>query len=147
MKAYGSPEDIANDSNVDMIVVSVRVGMHYVLTQPALLAGEDLFVEWPLGASSTEARELANIAEAKGVRPVVGLQARASPVVGKLKELIQSRKIGKLLSSTVTSNFADIPADFWPAGAEYFLNMKSGRNVFHIFFAYCLHFQPFCKPC
>ena len=39
VKAYGSPEDIANDPNVEMVVVSVKVGMHNVLTKPALLAG------------------------------------------------------------------------------------------------------------
>jgi predicted dehydrogenase len=57
VKAHGSPEGIANDPNVDLVLVSVKVGTHYALTKPALLAGKDVFVEWPLGASTAEAEE------------------------------------------------------------------------------------------
>jgi predicted dehydrogenase len=137
VKAYGSAEDIANDPDVDMVVVSVRVGMHYALTKPALLAGKDVFVEWPLGASTAEAKELTQLAEAKGVRNVVGLQARASPAVVKVKELIQEGRIGKVLSSTVVALFSGIPTGMWPAGAEYYLDMDSGGNAFVIFFGHC----------
>lgn len=42
VKAYGSPEDLANDPDIDLIVVTVRVAKHYALTKPALLAGKDL---------------------------------------------------------------------------------------------------------
>jgi predicted dehydrogenase len=137
IKAYGSADDIANDPNVDMIVVSVRVGMHYALTKPALLAGKDVFVEWPLGASTAEAKELSQLAEAKGVKTIVGLQARASPFTDKIRELIQSGKIGKVLSSTVTASFAGLPTGKWPAGAEYYLDIDSGGNALTIFFGHC----------
>lgn len=135
--AYGSAEDLAHDANVDMVVVSVRVGKHYALTKPALLAGKDVFVEWPLGANVAEARDLSEIARQKGVRTVVGVQARASPVVVKVKELIASGKIGRVVSSTVVSTFGRLPTGKWPAGAEYYLDMNSGGNCFAIFFAHC----------
>jgi predicted dehydrogenase len=137
VKPYGSPEDIANDLNVDLIVVSVRVGMHYALTKPALLAGKDVFVEWPLGASTAEAEELSQLADAKGVKTVVGLQARASPLVVKIREMVQDGKIGKVLSSTVRGSFAGLPAGKWPAGAEYYLDIDSGGNALTIFFGHC----------
>jgi|SRR5450432_2893491 predicted dehydrogenase len=44
-KAYGSPEDIAKDPNVGLIVISVGVSKHYVLAKPALLTGKDVFME------------------------------------------------------------------------------------------------------
>ncbi len=34
VKAYGSPADIAADSDVDMVVVSVNVQQHYELIKP-----------------------------------------------------------------------------------------------------------------
>ncbi|KAL8845279.1 MAG: hypothetical protein Q9176_000449 [Flavoplaca citrina] len=37
-KGYSSPEDIANDSDVDMVVVSVKPPLHKQLTTPALRA-------------------------------------------------------------------------------------------------------------
>jgi predicted dehydrogenase len=137
VKPYGSPEDIANDPEVDMIVLSVRVGMHYVLAKPVLIAGKDVFVEWPLGASTAEAEELTKLAESKGVKTIVGLQARASPIVVKIRELIQSGKIGKVLSSTVVGSFVGLPVGTWPAGAEYYLDINSGGNSFTIHFGHC----------
>jgi predicted dehydrogenase len=138
VKAYGTPEDIANDPNVDMVAVCVQVGKHYKLTKPALLAGKDVFVEWPLGASTSEAEELNQLAKAKGVKTVVGLQARASPVVTKMKDLIQNGTIGNVLSSIVVSSFSGLPTGMWPSGAEYYLSMNSGGNVFTIYFGHCI---------
>jgi len=51
VKAYGSPEDIANDTDVDLILCSVVITKHYELIKPALLAGKNVFVEWPLAVS------------------------------------------------------------------------------------------------
>src|ERR1700721_2391602 len=47
-KAYGSPQDLANDPDVDLVVCSVRVDRHYDAIIPALEAGKDCFCEWPL---------------------------------------------------------------------------------------------------
>lgn len=48
-KAYSSAEAIANDPDVDMVVVSVKTPLHKELAVPALKAGKMVFVEWPLG--------------------------------------------------------------------------------------------------
>jgi predicted dehydrogenase len=137
VKAYGTPEDIANDPNVDLIVVCVQVAKHYALAKPALLAGKDVFVEWPLGATTAEAEELSQIAKTKGVKTAVGLQAIADPVVAKLKELVQNEDIGKILSSTVECSFSGIPIGMFPAGAEWYLDINSGGNSFTIYFGHC----------
>lgn len=138
VKAYGNPQDLANDPNVDLIVVSVKVAQHYTLAKPALLAGKSVFVEWPLGANTSEAKELAQLAKTHGSKTIIGLQARASPLVLKLKELISSGKIGKVLSSTVISSFGGVPEGKWPVGAEYYLDINSGGNQFSIFFGHFL---------
>lgn len=41
VKTYGSPDDLAKDSSVDLVVVSVNVAKHYPIAKPALLAGKD----------------------------------------------------------------------------------------------------------
>ncbi|KAL8896317.1 MAG: hypothetical protein Q9207_007763, partial [Kuettlingeria erythrocarpa] len=75
-KAYSKPEDIANDPDVDMVVVSVKVAMHKQLAMPALHAKKDVFVEWPLAANLAEAEEMNALAKKQGVKTYVGLQAR-----------------------------------------------------------------------
>ena len=144
-KAYGSAEDLAQDPNVDLVVVSVQVGKHYMLTKPALLAGKDVFVEWPLGVNTAEAEELADLAKAKGVKTIMGLQARASPLVAKIKEVLDSGRIGKVMSTTVVAIFSGIPVDKFPADAAYYLDKDSGGNVLTISLGHCKPFHlPFC---
>ena len=141
VKAYGSPEDIAADPDVDLIVCSVVVTKHYMLTQPALLAGKDVYVEWPLGATTSEAQELMSLAREHGVRTVVGLQARADPLVVKIKELVESGKIGKVISSNVVGAFVGYPAA-WPDNATYYLDANSGGNSLFVYYGHCrsIHF-------
>src|SRR5271170_363322 len=51
VKAYGSPKDLANDSDVDLVVVSVNIMKHYELVRLALLAGKGVFVEWSIAST------------------------------------------------------------------------------------------------
>ena len=121
VKAYGSPSDIAADPNVDLIVVSVKVGAHYALTKPALLAGKDVYVEWPLAATIAESEELTALAKEKGVKTIVGVQARASPLITKLRSILKNNELGTILSSTVNATFSGLPHDMFPVGAEYYM--------------------------
>ncbi|KAG8534391.1 uncharacterized protein KY384_001236 [Bacidia gigantensis] len=129
-KAYSSLEAIAQDKDVDMIVVSVRVPMHHQLTMPALKAGKDAFVEWPLGANLAQAEEMAALAKQKGLKTAVGLQARANPVIQKAKEIIDSGALGRVL----TTNFVGTTTRFinLPEKAVYVNDPKSGADIVSI---------------
>lgn len=137
-KAYGSPRDLASDPDVDLIVCSVRLSKHYDLVKPALLAGKDVFVEWSLAATTAQAEELAEIAKSKKVNTFVGCQARADPLVIKIKEMIENKVIGDVLSSVVTGCFAGLPNP-WPASAAYYQDLDSGGNAFYIYHGHCKH--------
>ncbi|KAI0437428.1 oxidoreductase [Xylaria telfairii] len=137
-KAYADPEDLANDPLVDLVVVSVNVGKHFELAKPALEKKKHVFVEWPLGAGLSQAEELSRLADAAGVRTSVGVQARADPLVRKVKNIIESGQIGKVESSSAWISSAMFPMDKWMEGAEYYLDHKSGGNVFFIYFGHFL---------
>jgi predicted dehydrogenase len=77
------------------------VPQHYDLIRPALEAGKDVFSEWPLARNVAEAEELHQLAKEKGVRTMVGLQARQSPSIIKAKEIVASGKLGKILGTTM----------------------------------------------
>ncbi|CAM1510623.1 Fc.00g009580.m01.CDS01 [Cosmosporella sp. VM-42] len=138
VKAYGSPEDLANDPNVDLVVVSVNVGKHFILTKPALLKNKQVIVEWPLGASLQEAEELTQLAKQQGVKTAVGLQFRADPLIAKVKKLVEGGSIGKITSSVAWGCSSVLPADVWIAEATYYLDMKSGGNEYNIYFGHFL---------
>jgi predicted dehydrogenase len=93
--------ELAKDESVDLVVCTIRVTHHFAAIAPSLLAGKDVFVEWPLGKNLTEAKELLRLKNEGGVKnAIVGLQGRQSPFIKKIKSLVDGGRIGKVLSST-----------------------------------------------
>lgn len=137
VKKYGSPEDIAKDPDVDLVVVSVQVQKHYELVKPALLHGKKALVEWPLAATPAEIDELTDLARKSGAATAVGVQGRAAPIVVKLKEIISSGQIGDVISSTVVISWSRFQTDTWADDVKYYLDMESGGNEFTITFGHC----------
>lgn len=80
-KAYTNAKDIAADPDVDLVVIGVKLPLHYELALPALKAGKDIFMEWPLATNMNQVKELQAAAKRGGGRTIVGLQARASPSI------------------------------------------------------------------
>ncbi|PSN59125.1 NAD-binding Rossmann fold oxidoreductase family protein [Corynespora cassiicola Philippines] len=99
--AHDNPSAIASDPNVDIVAVSVNVLEHYNLIRPALEAGKIVFSEWPLARNLAEAEELTHLAKEKGVRTMVGLQARQDPSILKTKAMVASGKLGRIIGSTM----------------------------------------------
>jgi predicted dehydrogenase len=142
VKAYGSPEELAQDSeNFDLVVCSARVDNHYDTMKPAIARGKECYVEWPLGKDLKEAEELHRIAKKNGnPQMMVGLQARRAPIVNKVKQLIQTGAIGRVLSVNVQSsagNFAAVDAE----GLGRVLNDASiGATMMNIHFAHMVDY-------
>ena len=100
--AYGSDKALNADAEVEAVAVAVRVPAHYELSKNAIEAGKHVFCEWPLGANTKEAEELAALARKKNVRTMVGLQRRASPAYLYMRELIQQGYVGQVLAVNMT---------------------------------------------
>ena len=97
-RAYGSDKALNADPEVEAVLVAVRVPAHYELSKNAIEAGKHVFCEWPLGANTKEAEELAALARKKNVRTMAGLQRRASPAYLYMRELIQQGYVGQVLA-------------------------------------------------
>jgi predicted dehydrogenase len=134
-KAYGSPEDLAKDADVDFVVCNVRVDRHYQLMMPVLEAGKDAFVEWPLGANLQQAEEMLAAAKKSGSKTIVGLQARPSPVTQRIKQLVGDKVIGDLLSSVMNYSVGFV-ADVEPLGVDYMTKKAVGGNLMTILYSH-----------
>ncbi|GLB39662.1 putative oxidoreductase family, NAD-binding Rossmann fold [Lyophyllum shimeji] len=132
---HGSTAHIAGDPEVDLVVVSVKAPSHKDAVLPALDAGKAVFVEWPAGSNLQETTEMAERARAKGARAAVGLQGRHSPVIRKVKELLDSGKIGKVLSTSLISM---MPRDFGAWGprvderSRYIMDPSNGATMLDV---------------
>lgn len=96
--------DLINHPGVDLVVVAVKVPYHHEIISAALDAGKMVFSEWPLGNGLDEAEELTKHAEALGIRTIVGLQARYSPVIRYARDLILEGYIGDVLGTTLVGS-------------------------------------------
>jgi predicted dehydrogenase len=131
-KAYGHPEDLAADPNVDLVVCCVRVDRHHQLTMPALQAGKAVFVEWPLAANVDQAFQMLAAAQKSGSKTIVGLQSRVNPVVQKVKHLVATKAIGELISSNLTFAMG-MAGDTNAKQSGYMADKQLGCNVFTVF--------------
>ena len=87
---------------IDAVVVCLRVPSHYEPTMAALNAGKHVYTEWPLGRTTAEAEEMTALAQAVGVRNMVGLQSRGNPAMLYLKDLVSDGYVGDVLSCHVS---------------------------------------------
>ena len=100
--AFDDWHKMLDHPDIDAVAVVLRVPSHYEPTMAALNAGKHVYTEWPLGRNTAEAQEMADLAQAKGVRNMVGLQARAAPALLYAKELVESGYVGEVLSCHVS---------------------------------------------
>lgn len=100
--AYSDVRALGRDPRVEAALVAVRVPAHHALTKDALDAGKHVYCEWPLGANTEEAEELAALARRKKLVTMVGLQRRASPAYLYMRELVQDGYVGEMLSVNMT---------------------------------------------
>ncbi|CAF0921690.1 unnamed protein product [Adineta ricciae] len=127
-KYYGTPEELAQDRNVDTVVVSVKVPLHKQLIMPAIQQGKNAIVEWPLGRNLQEAEELTALARSKGIKTMVILQARQSSVIKKMNEIVDSGKLGKILSIHIYASGAAWGSAIDTANA-YVANIANGVTL------------------
>ncbi|KAI9737339.1 MAG: hypothetical protein M1834_009493 [Cirrosporium novae-zelandiae] len=138
VKAYGNPEDLAADPDIDLVVSSIRVDRHAGSLIPSIKSGKAVFVEWPLEANYAKAKELADLVKAHRVRNVVGLQGGFSPIAKKAKAIIECGDIGRVESSTMVamnSGGATVSSH-----VGYFVDRKVGGNMFTIAFGHGMEF-------
>jgi len=100
--AFDDYHELIDHPDIDAVAVSLRVPAHYEPTMAALNAGKHVYTEWPLGRTTAEAKEMADLAQAKGVRNMVGLQARANPGILFVKDLVSSGYVGDVMSCHVS---------------------------------------------
>jgi len=81
---------------VHAVAIATPVRTHYELARRALEAGKHVLVEKPLTQRVEEAEELCALAEKKGLVLMVDHIFVYSPPVQKMKEIVDSGRLGKL---------------------------------------------------
>jgi predicted dehydrogenase len=127
---FSDHEQMVTQPDIDLVVVTVKAPQHRELVSTALAAGKAVYCEWPLGRDLDEARAMAALAAERGVRTVVGLQARQAPAIEFVQQLLADGYVGEVLSTTMIG--LSVPGDVVVQPNAYMLDKANGANVLTI---------------
>lgn len=89
--------EIINDNEIDAVVIATPVSTHFELARQALENGKHVLIEKPMTASVRDAETLIELALEKGLSLMVDHTFLYTGAVQKIKELIASGQVGRLL--------------------------------------------------
>lgn len=101
-KAYGSYEEMVQDSQVQLVYVASPHSHHYEHVKLCLEHGKHVLCEKAFTVNRSQAEELFALAESKGLLLTEAMWVRYMPMAKTLREVLDSGIIGKV--STVTAN-------------------------------------------
>ncbi|MFD0960696.1 Gfo/Idh/MocA family protein [Paenibacillus chungangensis] len=107
--SYTDALEMAMQSDVDVVAVTVKVPEHDQLIRKALEAKKHVYSEWPLARTTAEAEAILALAEERGVKHIVGLQARGNPTVRYIRDMIIEGRVGRILAVNAVVTLPTFP--------------------------------------
>ncbi|UOQ67577.1 Gfo/Idh/MocA family protein [Hymenobacter volaticus] len=96
-KTYADYHALLDSRNVDAVIISVPLNMHFAVAKAALLAGKQVYLEKTMTHNIEQATELVTIAQQRPNQILqVGHQYRYSPLYYRVKEMIDKGYLGKV---------------------------------------------------
>lgn len=95
-KWYNDADTLINDPDVDAVYIATPPDTHAFYTIKVAAAGKPVYVEKPMGRNYEECEQMINACKEAKVPLFVAYYRRALPVFLKVKDLINSGKIGKV---------------------------------------------------
>lgn len=96
--AYGSYEELVNDSTIDAIYIATPHPAHHDNVILALNAGKPVLCEKPFAVNAAEAQAMVDAASHNKVALMEAMWARFLPHYAKVREIIASGVLGPILS-------------------------------------------------
>lgn len=89
--------EIINNPEITGVCVVTPSHTHYKMVKAMLEAGKNVYVEKPISTVAAEARDLTELAQAKGLVLMVGHLLLYHPAVNRLKMLIEEGALGDIV--------------------------------------------------
>lgn len=107
-KKYGSYQDVLNDDRVDVVYISVPVGLHEKWSIHAARAGKHIICEKSSTDSYKSAKKMVSESRKNNVRIMEGFMFRFHPSIQKVSSLVNKKTIGKIFSFQSRYGFPSI---------------------------------------
>jgi predicted dehydrogenase len=128
-KAYAAADDLCADPEVNAVYVCTPHHLHLDHTLTAIRAGKHVLCEKPMANSTRECVAMARAADQAGVVLAIAYYRRFYPVVQKLREILESGRLGTLTSAHVVKHDYFIPGREELAGdrrSQWMTNLTQG---------------------
>jgi len=106
---FGTYEDVISDDSVDAVYISTPIGTHEEWAIKAASAGKHILCEKSSTISFESAKKMTRYCKQNNVRIIEGFAFRFHPQHQKVKELIDSNRIGDLVSFNGSFGFPAFP--------------------------------------
>lgn len=95
-KAYGSYEDILEDSDIEAIYIPLPNHLHLEWVKKCIDAGKHVICEKPLTLTAEETTEIENYSTGKGIKVMEAFMYRSHPKWQMVRELMKVNGIGQV---------------------------------------------------
>ncbi|HEY1944996.1 MAG TPA: Gfo/Idh/MocA family oxidoreductase [Roseiarcus sp.] len=95
-RATSDWRSLAADPAIDVVNITAPNALHKEMALAAIAAGKHVYCEKPLAPLAIDAREMAEAAEAAGVKTQVGFNYLCNPMLGLAREMIAAGELGEI---------------------------------------------------
>jgi len=123
-KAFSDYRDLLAMKGLDAVIVCATNTTHAEMTIAALQAGKHVLCEKPMATALTAARAMIEAADQSGKFLMIAHNQRLAPACAKAREILQSGKLGKVL--TFQTVFGHPGSEYWAidAGRTWFFDRQ-----------------------
>ena len=125
LQANVSSALILEDKDIDAVIIATPPETHFEIAKKAMELGKHVFVEKPITTDVKDAEKLVDLAASKKRVLMVGHVFLYTGAVKKIKEIIESGDIGKILHIRSTR----LNLGLFESGKDVVWNIKRGKNV------------------
>ena len=115
-RSYKSFESMLENEKPDLVLVLTPSGLHYEHTKIAFDYGCNVLCEKPITMLPSQAEELKEIAQEKGLMYGTAFQNRLNPAIIALEKAIKNNRFGKIITATIRlrwCRYQDYYEDGW----------------------------------
>ena len=133
-RVYDDPEELLNNEDLDFVDILTDVDTHFKFTKMAAERGLDVVCQKPMAPNYEDAKELVQVCKKNNVKLFINENFRWQAPLRKVKEIVDSGKIGRVFKGRVSFCSAFPVFDNQPflAELEQFILTDIGSHIFDV---------------
>lgn len=129
---HRNPLDVIRDPDVEIVYISTPPGSHMEYALETIKAGKPVYIEKPMARTWEECRIINDLAKEKGIPVYVAYYRRSLEYFKKVKEVVDSGRLGKILYINMQQHFSAREEDYNRAALPWrVIPEDSGGGYFH----------------